>query len=392
MRIVFKPLTAALLAIGFGSTAVHGQSMPSFKLSGFGTLAATHSGEENADYVTSITQPDGAGMTRSWAVGPDSKLGLQGDVTFTDKLSGVLQVVSKHQYDGTYKPLVEWVNVKYQVTPDFALRAGRIALPFFMYSDNRLVNYTQPWVRPPIEAYMVNPNTSNDGVDVMYRAKLGGTTHNLQAFYGVNNVKTPGGGNAKGHPNWGINDSMSLGDLTLRASYTYSKVDIPGFQPLTDLAAMDGLRYPSVDLDFRTIALGALYDPGQWFATGEYIDFRGESFAQGVRAWYVSGGYRFGSVAPYVTYASTRNHTKTEAGTGFATSIVNSVIGNANAQNTTSLGVRWDFMRNLALKAQYDRIKLGTGSTGRLSVPFGSTLPPPDRKVDVFTLSVDFVF
>src|SRR6186713_2156598 len=183
MRIAIKPLTAALLVIGFASGAAHGQSMPGFKLSGFGTLAATHSSEQHADYVTSITQPNGSGFTRDWSGGPDSKLGVQADVAFTGSLSGVVQLVSQHKYDNSFEPHIEWANIKYQATPDLAVRVGRIALPFFMYSDNRLVNYTQPWVRPPIEAYMVNPNTSNDGVDVMYRARFGGFTHNLQAFY-----------------------------------------------------------------------------------------------------------------------------------------------------------------------------------------------------------------
>jgi hypothetical protein len=390
MRIAFRPLTAALLVVGFASSVAQAQTTtPSFKLSGFGTLGMAHSSSDQADYVTSITQPNGAGFTRDWSGNPDSKLGVQADVNFTSQFSGVLQLVSKNQYDNSYTPNVEWANLKYQATPELAVRVGRIALPFFMHSDTRLVNYTQPWVRPPIEAYMVNPNTSNDGVDVMYQAKWGGVTHNLQAFYGVNNVKIPGGGNAKGNPNWGINDSAQIGDLTVRASYAYSKVDIPGFQPLTDLAAMGGLNYPATKLDFNTLALGATYDPGKWFVMGEFIDFRGESFAQGVQAWYVSGGYRFGSVTPYVTYASSRNHTKNETAPGFATAIVNSIVNNENAQDTLSLGVRWDFYRNMSLKGQYDRIDLGTNSTGR----FGNVQPGfAGTGSDVFTVSVDFVF
>lgn len=389
MRIVFKPLTAALVAMGFAAGGAQAQSMPTFKFGGFGTVAATHSGDDRADYVTSITQPNGSGFTRDWSGGPDSKLGVQADVSFTNQLSGVLQLVSQHQYDNSFMPKVEWANIKYQATPDLAVRAGRIALPFFMYSDNRLVNYTQPWVRPPIEAYMVNPNTSNDGIDVMYRLQTGSVTHNLQAFYGVNEVKTPGGGSAKGSPNWGINDSAQIGDLTLRASYAYSKVDIPGFQPLTDLATLGGLNYPATGLDFRTLALGASYDPGRWFVTGEFIDFRGESFAQGVRAWYISGGYRFGSVTPYLTYASSKNHTKQETAPSFATPIINSIVDAPNEQDTVSVGVRWDFYRNMALKAQYDHISLGANSTGR----FANVQPGfAGGGSNVFSLSLDFVF
>jgi predicted porin len=409
MRIEFKPLTAALLAIGFASGAAHGQSMPTFKLSGFGTIAAAHSSERNADFITHISQPNGAGFTSATSFNPDSKVGVQGDMQFTDKLSGVVQLVSQHNWDNGYTPEVEWANVKYQATPDLALRVGRIAMPFFMYSDTRLVGYAQPWVRPPIEVYMVQPNTKSDGADVMYRAQTGSVTHNLQAFYGVNEVKTPDGGSAKGNPNWGFNDTAQMGDLTMRGAFTYSRVSIPALQGLTDaLGAFSGIPgpigaesarlasvYKANDMDFRTVAVGASYDPGSWFLTGEYLDFRGQSFAQGTQAWYISGGYRIGKFTPYATYSGSKNHTKQEAGIPFPPAqplndALNSIINNPNKQNTISAGLRWDFMRNVDLKAQYDHISLGEGSTGR----FTNIQPAfkPGGHANIFTVSVDFVF
>ena len=407
MRIVFKPLTAALLAIGFASGAAHGQSMPDIKLSGFGTVAGTYTSEEHADFITSRIQPNGAGMTRNFSTSPDSKLGVQADVKFTDSLSGVLQLVSQHQYDNSFKPQLEWANVKYQATPDLAVRVGRIALPYFLYSDSRLVNYAQPWLRLPTEAYMVNPNTSNDGIDVMYRVRTGSVTHGLQAFYGKSELKAPGGSKAEGAPNWGFNDVATFGDWTLRAGYTYAMMDIPGLNfvsqaynaftaipgPTGAEAARLASTYSTYDMKFHTLVLGGIYDPGNWFVTGEYIKMKGASVAPGTKAWYLSGGYRFGSVTPYVTYATTRNDTKTESGPGapFLYNIANAFIGNPNKQSTTSLGARWDFMRNTALKAQYDRIQLGPNSTGRLLVPVGASTKP-DRNVDLFSLSVDFVF
>lgn len=409
MRIAFRPLTAALLAIGFASGAAHGQSMPGFKFSGFGTLAATHSDERNADFVTHISQPNGAGHTDRTSFKPDSKIGVQADIQFTDKLSGVVQLVSQHNWDNSFTPEIEWANVKYQATPDLAVRLGRIAMPFFMYSDTRLVGYAQPWVRPPVEVYMVQPNTKSDGVDVMYRMQTGSVTHNLQAFYGSNDVKTPGGGEAKGPINWGFNDSAQVGDLTLRGAFTYSKVSIPAFQSFTDvLGAFSGIPgpigaesarlasvYHANDLDFKTVAVGASYDPGKWFLTGEYLDFRGESIAQGVQAWYISGGYRIGKFTPYATYSGQKYHTKHEAGIPFPPAqpindALNAIIDNPNKQNTVSLGVRWDFMRNMDLKVQYDHIKLGTNSAGRFT-----NLQPNFQlggSVNLLTVAVDFVF
>ena len=66
---------------------------------------------------------------------------------------------------------------------------------------------------------------------------------------------------------------------------------------------------------------------------------------------------------------------------------MNSING---SQATTSVGIRWDAMPNVAVKAQYDRIKLGSGSSGRLTNP----QPGLEKggKVDLFSVSVDFVF
>jgi predicted porin len=408
MRIAFKPLTAALAVVGFACGAAHGQSMPRVKLSGFGTLAATHSSEGNADFVTNRVQPNGAGASRSWSATTDSKVGVQGDVVFSERLSGVVQLVSQHGDDNNFMPQLEWANLKYQVTPDLSVRVGRTAMPFFLYSDTRLVGYAQPWVRPPLEAYIIQPNTKSDGIDVMYRTEFGGLAHNLQAFYGANKVTTASG-EAKGPVNWGLNDTAQMGDLTLRAAYTYSRVSIPsldalnaGFAAFSAVpgpagaeAARLAATYYAKDMDFRTLALGASYDPGRWFLTGEYINFRGSGFIRGTQAWYVSGGYRLGSFTPYLTYANSKNHTRQEAGIPLpAAAPLNAalagIVGNSGKQETVSLGLRWDFARNTDAKVQYDRVNLGTNSMGYFTNPTPSY--KPGGSANIVTVSVDFVF
>jgi hypothetical protein len=84
-----------------------------FSFAGFGTLGIVHSSEEQADFTTSIFKPNGAGYTRAWSTDPDSRIGAQ--VTFdpTAQLSAVLQVISEQNYDNTYKPYIEWANMKY---------------------------------------------------------------------------------------------------------------------------------------------------------------------------------------------------------------------------------------------------------------------------------------
>jgi hypothetical protein len=59
-------------------------------------------------------------------------------------------------------------------------------------------------------------------------------------------------------------------------------------------------------------------------------------------------------------------------------------------QDTTSLGVRWDFMKNAAAKLQLDRISLKGNSAGRLHTVTGVAFT--NRTVNLVSVAVDFVF
>ena len=69
---------------------------------------------------------------------------------------------------------------------------------------------------------------------------------------------------------------------------------------------------------------------------------------------------------------------------------LNAILGSIPAQNTTSAGLRWDFMRNVDLKLQYDRTRLGEGSPGVLiNLQRGFQ---PGGTVNLVSIAVDFVW
>src|SRR5689334_2583794 len=107
-----------------------------FVFNGFGTVGMVRSSDNEADFTPNAYQPKGPGYTSRWSATPDSKLGAQLTANFTDAFSATLQLVSQYQYDATFTPYVEWFNLKYQITPDLSIRAGRIALPTYLYSDS----------------------------------------------------------------------------------------------------------------------------------------------------------------------------------------------------------------------------------------------------------------
>lgn len=412
MKMRKKPLLAALVGAGLLAGAAHGQSMPELKFSGFGTLAAVGSDNRDADFVSTIFQPNGVGFTRPWSVTPDSRLGGQLDAVFNSRWSAVVQVVSQHRHDNTFIPQLEWANVKFQATPELSLRLGRIAAPSFLVSDSRFVGYAQPWIRPPVEVYGVLPITSNDGVDLTYRRQFSTFTSTFQAYYGRAKARLESG-SATSRPGWGVNNTVQFGDLTLRAGYSANEVDLDlpgvttllgGFGAFTAIpgpigaqaAAIVG-RYDTRDIQLGAFSLAASYDPGDWFVMSELVDFRGEGILADSRSWYATAGWRLGSVTPYVTYARTRSSVGNEPGLPLPAAAplnagLNATLNNQfnGSQSTTSVGVRWDFMKNVALKAQYDYVDLGPNSAGR----FTDVQPAFQRggHVNLFSLGLDFVF
>ena len=151
------------------------------------------------------------------------------------------------------------------------------------------------------------------------------------------------------------------------------------------------------------VALGASYDPGQWFVMAEFVDFKGDGFLADSRSWYVSSGYRFASFTPYATLSRTRADVVPEAGistagasalaagaAGLNAGINASLNSFSGSQDGVSVGVRWDFMKNVALKTQYDRINVADDSNGRMA-----NVQPAFKQgghVDLFSVALDFAF
>jgi hypothetical protein len=397
-----------------------------FSFNAFGTIGIVHSNEDQADFVGSVFQPDGAGYSHAWDIGPDTKLAGQVQAKFSDRFSAILQVVAQHQYDDTYTPGVEWANLKFAVTDNLDIRAGRVVLPGFMVSETRLVGYANPWIRPPQEVYSINSITSSDGGDITYRAKLGRAQNTLSGFYGNSEAKLDSGV-VKATPVWGINDTVVLGDLTLRAGYVSLLIDIelkgstldPLYSGLTGLGnALNSFgfttqgaqalalveKYKLTDIALKSTTLSASYDPGNWFVMAEGTLYKGTRFFSDSKAGYVTGGYRIAKFTPYVTVSSIKTDVKNEPGIsttglpgGFAAgaTALNAGLNTskenfAATQRSASIGLRWDFMGSADLKVQYDRLSVGDNSSGR----FGNTQPGfvTGGDADIVSIAVDFVY
>jgi hypothetical protein len=124
---------------------------------------------------------------------------------------------------------------------------------------------------------------------------------------------------------------------------------------------------------FRGAGIG--YDDGKMLVQAEYV-MRHTSWGGilDMNGYYVTAGHRFGRWTPYATYS--RFQPRGELLTGVPSS------------STIAGGLRWDAFKSIALKAQVE-------STENNGLNFVNAVPSfagNARKVNVFSLLVDFVF
>lgn len=403
-----------IAALAWSATATGAaQDADLFEFDAFGTFGLVHSSEKQADFTRNVLVPNGAGASRNWSPKVDSVLGGQVTAHFTSRLSALVQVVAEQRHDDSYDPRIEWANLAYQVTPDLTVAAGRIVAPVLMLTDTRRVSFAHPWMRPPQEVYELYPVTSNDGVNLHWRSRLGETTHTLEVAYGRSDTRysrNGSSGEAQGRKQLLLRSTLERGALAASIGYSPSELTLPGFRPLIDAFRQFGPagqaiadRYSADHRAARYMGGGVNYDPGTWFAVGEWAHVRFNGVLGTHWGWYASTGFRHGSFTPYVTWARTRPSRKRSdpgldidtlppesAATATALNAqLNAALANVADQTTFSAGVRWDLVPNLCLKMQYDFIDLASGNAGNLA-----NFQPgfqPGRKVKLFGVSVSFV-
>lgn len=348
---------------------------PKVTFGGFGSLGVSHSSMHLGDYTLDSSIPKGAGLSDDWSATNDTRIAGHLAAQLTPKVSAVLQVDSEYHTGNSYEPEVEFANVKYAFTPNAYIRVGRIAVPTFLDSDNRDVGYTYAWVHPPLELYRQLSIAHSDGVDAMYRVDLGESVSTIKAvIYGENTLERSTS-KSTSKDIWGIFDTSEYGPTTIHVGYQERLSASQNLQ-----AGVTGAWVRNSDL-----SIGVNYDPGNWFAMSEWMQRKSTT---NISAMYVSAGYRVKKFTPYLTYSQNSQGSFLP---GFPPPSSSSIQLANRSQSTTSLGVRWDFMKNTDFKLQYDQVKLSDNSNGFLAnVPANVSLY--GAKFHVISAVVDFIF
>ena len=399
---------------------------PSIKLSGFGTLAVDHNGNNEADWVSTTEETTGVGYSRATSISPDSLLAVQADAHINDRWSATAQVMSRSLMDGSRKPYFEWALLKYRPTENSLLRLGRMANDTFLYSDTRFVGYTRPTIHLPF-TYMLNPIDQINGGDYEYSFRYNDVFYRLGANYGVFNQKydimaPPTGDVFRVHARLGsLHFSADDGNHSFRFSAEEGRVKLMDayyemyWQSLDQLLAAGAPGAQEVssntqvnDVEFRYVDAAYTYDSDRWLFVGEWTrNYIGTDFTiPSSQSFYLQGGIHIREFTPYVQFEDTRqelnssNLTPISAPSSLAgqAAFVNgfgqAVQAGTNNSFMYTTGLRWDFHPKMDFKIQYDYIVKPAGAQGRFTYlnPSVTDFYSSRKAIQLFAAGIDFVF
>lgn len=396
-----------------GASPAQDSDTPRISFDAYGSLGLVYSSEDRADFVANLLQAEGAGHTSQVSPKVDSRLGLQAAVELTPRLSSVVQVVIEQEPDGDLRPGIEWANVKYDFTPDFSMRVGRMVQPTFMVSEYRKVGYATPWVRPPEEVYRMTPVSNFDGIDFSYQYRSGKYLNTLRGIFGRSDTEVGEGGEFRARDVLALSNTLEWDDFSLFASVGRYRLTFEEVNPLFDAFRQFGPegdaiadRYDADGKEVTILTTGVQYDPGKWFVMGELGGLTTRTFIGDPRGAYLTGGYRIGAFTPYASVARIWNTSETSdpglSTEGLPPSLAATagqlnlelndllLLSSSARQKSLTLGTRWDFARNMALTMQYEYLDLSSGSPGA----FINIQPdfPLGGSASVVSLTLDFVF
>ena len=313
-------------------------------------------------------------------------LGLQVTGTVSEKVTATAQLIARSADD--YQVNSEWAYLTWQASDTVKVRAGRLRIPLYMYSDFIDVGYSYAWITPPPEVYF-SPFNNVDGVDIYVSNTLGIFDTTLQAYVGSftddfvqDGVVT----NTKARNQIGVSGTIGKDWWTLRAAHHQSELtlDLSGVvlgpqltlgglaQYLTVIGFPENTQRLLAEEDDVTFTeIGINMDTGRFVAAAEYIEFDpGESMLSKNIRQYVMVGVRTGEWLFHVTASEAKDEvSRPEQGLpagqpdplfGNTSVIIGTLQAVARAQvverEVMSLGTRWDVTTGTAIKFQYDDV------------------------------------
>lgn len=335
-----------------------------------------------------------AGITEKTNVADLSLLALQGTFDVTEKSQAVLQLVGRGADD--WEPQVEWAYLSHRPTNNLQLRAGKMRIPFFMYSDSLEVGYAQPWARPPQSVYGPIAITSYVGADATYNFNFEDSSLTATAFTGFTD-EDGNSGDVQLRNIGGLNLTWTDYVWTFRGVAATAEVSIDATK-LGQLAASNNIPLSAGTTQLASgdrgnfYGIGASYDDGDWQIISEVTRAEVDGKFADTDSAYLSVGHRFGSWTPYVAAGWTESKDEDER-TGTFISVPGLVVPESilNYQREEySVGTRWDITPGVAIKADITHVRGLEKGYGNLNTAYMLSNTP--NSTNVYTLKLDSAF
>jgi hypothetical protein len=408
--LVLLLISPVLLAFEVG----HGDDWQ-WTISGFGTLGAVYSTNQNAGYLRDVTQARGAS---GFSVNTDTRLGLQTNFKWQE-LELVAQAVSRHRADNTYTPELMMAFAKIDPTDNMTLRGGRLLLDLYTLGDSRNIGYSYLTIRPPVEYLGWTFANYFDGGDLSYRLPLDDGFLSFKAYAGHVSEPVSMSGHSYSYEKWyaghflyGFQIDGQWEDWKARIGFLELKL---GENPPTyeryigsvlrvlptpqALNVANDLTSKNRWVQYYNAALSWSPSPFTADLGLSVVASRQIAVVAPRLSGFLNLSYRIDDVTPFFAFSWTtpigdNQVSRLPAGT-LVTDAINSGITDAEQfyacnQRTFSLGLRYDFIKNVDAKFQID-FPSGSGNNNVLWEKRGNTNQFNGESV-VFGATLDFVF
>ncbi|WP_338416639.1 hypothetical protein [uncultured Sphaerotilus sp.] len=383
------------------------------RISGFGTLGLAHADAPAGwGFLRSLEQPASARSTRADI---DSRLGVQLNYVATAQVEGVAQLLATRRLPSAVtSDAVEWAFAAYRPTADLAFRAGRLNLDQFVMSDYRNVGFAYLYARPPVEYYATIPSNL-DGADVTRTWDVGDARWRAKGFAGRS--KSVGMPLTKV---LGLALTRESDGLVLRAGWSRANIarnsdgitalreglDQVLALPISSISAEATALQSALDLAATPLTyatLGMTYERGEWHTAAELTRM---SFRNGtIMAGYAGIGRHVGAFTWFGMVSRASDATPALATPAWGAQLAPAIgpaaaqqvqvlgataafVANLSSRQTTlSVGGRWDIHPRMALKAQWDHVKVDANGALLWANPTGDA-----GRANITSVVLDYVF
>ncbi|KAA8983329.1 hypothetical protein [Halospina sp. K52047b] len=328
-----------------------------------------------------------AGVTEESEIRPLTLFAVQGTFDLSDQTRATFQLLSRGEQEArdNWETQLEWGYLSHQMDNGLRVRAGKMRMPLFMYSDSLDLGYAQPFARAPSAVYDQVSLSSYTGVDATYTFDVLGQSIRTQVFGGHSQEDRLAGQN---------NDIFELelrniaGAVMSWTDYTWT------LRGVAARADTNFVPFGAQDDDGEFFGLGVEYEKGNIMAVSEVTRRNVDGAFPDRDGAYATLGYRFDSVMPYVTYAWVETQDDENRPVAPTSSQASLATQNEKREDY-SIGVRWDAMPGIALKADWTHSRAFGDTSGALSGNAASFASGQGNRFDhtnVYTLKLDAAF